>query len=103
MINVIIYLRQEHNPKELINFLLSKKLIASASFDLNNISYKLVDEEIKEEIYCVITAQSKGLLFDNIVDEVEYLLKEKVSINSTPIVGASGFFHDTVRTNTIQQ
>jgi hypothetical protein len=103
MINVIIYLKQEHNPKELINFLLRKKLIASASFDINNISYKMVDEEIKEVIYSVITAQSKVALFDHIVHEIESILKEKVSINSTPIVGASGFFQDTLITHTIPQ
>ncbi|MEY3238367.1 MAG: hypothetical protein RI883_2468 [Bacteroidota bacterium] len=103
MINAIIYLRQKHDPKELIKFLLRKKLIASASFDENNISYKLDGEEIIEETFSVITAQSKALLFNDIVDEVESFLEERVSINSTPIVGASGFFNDTVRTSTLKR
>lgn len=103
MINAIIYLRQEHNPKELIKFLLHKKLIASASFDENNISYKQDGDEVKEEFFSVITAQSKALLFNDIVDEVESFLEERVSINSTPIVGASGFFNDTVRTSTLKR
>jgi hypothetical protein len=43
MVNVIIYLKKEHNPKELVKFLLTEKLIAPASIDENNISYELGD------------------------------------------------------------
>ena len=50
MINVTIYLKKQHNAKELIKFLLSKKLISSASIDENNISYKLVDSSFVEEV-----------------------------------------------------
>lgn len=101
MVNVIIYLRNEHNAKELVKDLLSERLIASASIDENNVSYKIVEGVLKEDIYSVITAQSKALLFNNIVDAVELKLGEKVAINATPIVGANGFFNDTVRTKTI--
>jgi uncharacterized protein involved in tolerance to divalent cations len=101
MINVIIYLRPNQNPKDIVNFLLQEKLIASASIDDNNISYKLVDEEIVEENYSVITSQSKALLFDDIVSAVEAKIGEKVAINSVPIVGANGFFNDTIRKRTI--
>lgn len=101
MINVIIYLRQNQNPKEMVNFLLQEKLIASASIDDNNISYKMVDDVVVEECYSVITSQSKALLFDDIVAAVESRLGEKVAINSVPIVGANGFFNDTIRKKTI--
>ena len=101
MINVIIYLRQNQNPKEMVNFLLREKLIASASIDENNVSYKLIDDLIVEENYSVITSQSKALLFDDIVTAVEAKLGEKVAINSVPIVGANGFFNDTIRKRTI--
>jgi uncharacterized protein involved in tolerance to divalent cations len=101
MINVIIYLRQNQNPKEMVNFLLREKLIASASIDENNVSYKLIDDVIVEENYSVITSQSKALLFDDIVTAVEAKLGEKVAINSVPIVGANGFFNDTIRKRTI--
>ncbi len=101
MINIIIYLRQNQHPKEIVNFLLKEKLIASASIDENNISYKMIDEAIVEEVYTVITSQSKALLFDDIVNAVETKLAEKVAINSIPIVGANGFFNDTIRKRTI--
>lgn len=101
MVNVIIYLKKEHNAKDLVKFLLNEKLIASASIDENNVSYKIIDGSLKEDMYSVITAQSKALLFNYIVDAVEQKLGEKVAINSTPIVGANGFFNDTVRTKTI--
>ena len=101
MINVIIYLRQSQNPKEMVNFLLQEKLIASASIDDNNVSYKMVEDVIVEENYSVITSQSKALLFDEIVSAVERRIGEKVAINSVPIVGANGFFNDTIRKKTI--
>jgi uncharacterized protein involved in tolerance to divalent cations len=101
MINVIIYLRQNQHPKDVVNFLLKEKLIASASIDENNISYKMVEDEIVEEVYTVITSQSKALLFDDIVSSVESRLGEKVAINSVPIVGANGFFNDTIRKRTL--
>lgn len=101
MINVIIYLKKEHNAKELVKYLLSKKLIASASIDENNVSYIYENEEFLEEIYSVITSQSKSLLFNDIVKAVESKIGEKIPINSTPIVSSNKSFDDLVRTKTI--
>lgn len=100
MVNIIIYLKKKQNPEELITFLLSEKLIASASIDKNNISYKMIDGVLTEEVHTIITAQSKSLLFDNIVDAIEQKMGEKMMVNAIPIVGASGFFNDTVRSKT---
>ena len=101
MINIIIYLRQNQQPKEIVNFLLKERLIASASIDEYNVCYKMVDDVIVEENFSVITSQSKALLFDDVVNAVETKLGEKVAINSIPIVGANGFFNDTIRKRTI--
>ena len=101
MVNVIIYLKKQHDAKELVSYLLTEKLIASASIDENNVSYKIAEGVMIEEIFNVITSQTKALLFNDIVDAVETKVGEKVAINSIPIVGASGFFNDTVRTRTI--
>ncbi len=101
MINIIIYLRQNQHPKEIVNFLLKERLIASASIDEDNVCYKMVDDDIVEENFSVITSQSKALLFDDVVSAVEGKLGEKVAINSVPIVGANGFFNDTIRKRTI--
>lgn len=100
MINVIIYLKKEHNPKELVKFLLIEKLISSASIDQNNISYKLVNDKLTEDVYSVITAQSKTTLFKDIVTAVEKELGKGIAINSTPIVGTSGFFNEDIEQKT---
>ena len=102
MINVIIYLRKEHNSKELIKYLLTEKLIASASIDEFNISYKMIVGTLKEEIYNVITAQTKSLLFNEIVKKVESKLGEETTIYSTPIIHSSGLFYDELLSNTSQ-
>jgi hypothetical protein len=101
MINVIIYLKKEHNSEKLVELLLSKKLIASASIDMDNVSYKIKDEVVVKEVFNVITAQSKALLFNSIVQLAENVIGESIAISSTPIVGANGFFNETVRSKTI--
>ena len=101
MVNVIIYLKKEHNPKQLVKLLLTERLIASASIDENNISYKLDDTEFSEVIYSVITAQSKFLLFNEIVKAVEAEIGEETPINSTPIVGSNKVFNDSIKTKTL--
>ena len=67
MINVIIYLKKQHKAKELVKHLLTEKLIASASIDENNISYRMEENIVVEEVNDVITAQSKSLLFTEIL------------------------------------
>lgn len=101
MVNIIIYLKKEHNAKELVKFLLSEKLIASASIDENNISHKLENDDYSEDIYSVITSQSKSLLFNEIVKIVEAKTGEETSIISTPIVASNKIFDENVRTKTI--
>lgn len=102
MVNVIIYLKKEHNANELVKFLLSEKLIASASIDENNISYKLEGDDFYEDVYSVITSQSKSLLFNEIVKVVEAKTGEETPIISTPIVASNKIFDDAIRTKTIQ-
>jgi hypothetical protein len=76
-------------------------LISSASIDENNVSYKLVNNQIVEEIHNVITAHSKSLLFNNIVSEIEKRIGLDISICSTPIVGSNTTFNDAIRSRTI--
>ncbi|MBK8845507.1 MAG: divalent cation tolerance protein CutA [Bacteroidetes bacterium] len=101
MVNIIIYLNKNDSAMELVKFLLEEKLIASATIDENNISYKLENKVFSEEIFTVITAQTKSLLFSDIVKAVETKAGKNISIISTPIVGSNGIFDDTVRTKTI--
>jgi hypothetical protein len=101
MVNIIIYLKKEHDAKELVKHLLTTKLIASASIDENNISYQLLENKFSSETFNVITAQSKAILFLEVVKEVETKIGEETLINSTPIVGSNRTFDTSVRTKTI--
>lgn len=101
MVNVIIYLKKEHDAKEVVKFLLEEKLIASASIDENNVSYKLENGELLEDVYSVITSQSKSLLFKEIVKALEAKTGQDTPIISTPIVASNRIFDDTIRDKTM--
>ena len=101
MVNVIIYLTREFAAGELVKLLLSKKLIASASIDFDNHSFKIIDGEFSEIIFNVVTAQSRATLFKEIVHVVEETIGKNVIINSTPIVGSNKSFDEWVMTNTL--
>jgi hypothetical protein len=100
MVNVIFYLKKEHNPKKLVSFLLGQKLIASATIDLNNISYKKEKNRIKQYMYNVVTAQTKSLLFSEIIKLVSKKFGDEIRINSVPIINSNPSFNEMVMNNT---
>ncbi len=100
MVNVIIYLREEFQAEELVKFLLEEKLIAAASIDINNTSYRMQDNILHKEIFNVITAQTKSLLINQIIKKVEEKVEGEVLINSTPIVGSNSCFDELVKQHT---
>jgi uncharacterized protein involved in tolerance to divalent cations len=97
MVNVLIYLDKDHNHEKLVEFLLSEKLIAAASIDFNNLSYTLRDNKIVEDVFCVITAQSKALLFNDIVKAVEEKIGKGISIVALPIVGYNKEYNELIK------
>jgi uncharacterized protein involved in tolerance to divalent cations len=101
MVNIKIYLEKEHNAKELVKHLLSEKLIASASIDQNNISYELENNNFSEKVYSVITAQSKTLLFNDVVNAVTEKIGFELPINSIPIVASNKLFDTKIKSKTI--
>ncbi len=101
MVNVVIYLKKGHEAQALVRHLLEEKLIASASIDINNVSYKLENSTITEEVYTVVTAQSKSLLFNDIVKAVEAKMGADTPIVSTPIVASNNEFDKTIRNKTM--
>jgi len=102
MVNIIIYVKREFNAEDLVSFLLNKELIASASIDENNISYKMHDNLVHKESYNIITAKSKGLLLDHIINAVEEKIGTEVLIIAIPIVGSNKFFFELVSQNTMR-
>lgn len=101
MVNILIYLRKEHDPKELVKHLLNEKLIARASIDTDNINYKIKDGVLLEENYNVITALSKALLINSVIEAAELMIGQPLAINSTPIVGSSSYYNEIIKSNTI--
>jgi len=102
MVNIIIYVKREFSAEDLVSLLLSKELIASASIDENNISYVMHDGVIHKESYNIITAKSKGLLLDQIINAVEEKIGAEVLIIAIPIVGSNKFFFELVSENTMR-
>ncbi len=100
MVNVIIYLKKEFNAEDLVSFLLTEKLIATASIDENNTSYKIDNDQLHKEVYNIITAKTKAVLLNHIIKATEERIGVDVLINSTPIVGSNKLFDDMVREHT---
>ncbi|MBK9402227.1 MAG: hypothetical protein IPN36_15730 [Bacteroidetes bacterium] len=101
MVNIIIYLKKTHNAKQVVRELLVEKLIATASIDENNISYKMENGVLIEELSSVITAQSKSLLFSDIVKVLQNKFGEEIPIISTPIIGSTRVFEETIISKTM--
>jgi uncharacterized protein involved in tolerance to divalent cations len=100
MINIIIYLNQVNEAKELIDTLLSEDLIANASIDISNVSYSKENNEIIKNVNTVITAQTKSMLFSTIVEIVGTKYGAHVPIFSMPITQANSSFDHIIRNHT---
>ena len=100
MVNVIIYLKNDQHPKELVELLLREKLISSASIDNNNVSYKYEQDAMSECVYNVITAQTKSLLFNEIIEWVEKKYGSGIPVVSVPIINSNNSFAELVKSST---
>ncbi len=102
MINIVIYLKEEQNPVQLIEKLLQKQLIINASIDLNNEFFTTENNKVIKEIYSVITAKTKSLLFNDITEYIEKELGLQLLINSVPIVASNKIFNDLIQSKIIK-
>jgi len=102
MINVIIYLPAKHDPVQLVANLLEQKLIANASIDKDNVSYRFDGSSINAVVETVITAQTKAMLFS----QIDTLVKEKhgdnVPVFSQPITQTNPSFDALIRNHTLK-
>ncbi len=103
MINVFIYVEKEEEARTLALVLLQKRLVAHISIDFNNHVYSAFNDELKEDINCLLTAQTKALLFEDILQVVQERLHDHVKIYSAPITQCNNHFSELIRkkTNTV--
>jgi hypothetical protein len=76
------------------------KLIANGSIDTDNNAYLLKDGELTKGVNCVITMQTRALLFQEIAAIVEKKYGKEIAMYATPIVASNDFFDHTVRSTT---
>ncbi len=102
MVNIIIYLNQNHPAQELVNELLEEGLIANASIDKDNISYKKESEGVVQTVNTVITCQTKSMLFSTIESLIKQKYGEEIPIYSLPIIQSNSSFDQMIRNRTIK-
>lgn len=102
MVNLVIYLKKDFDPVGLVEKLLNAQLIASASIDQNNESLTLQDGILSKDIYNVITAQTKSLLFAELAKMIEGEFGPDVPVNATPIVASNKIFNELLRSRTLK-
>lgn len=100
MVNIYFFLDKEHDAKALVSELLRNKLVAHASIDENNNSMVYEKGEIKNQVCSLITAQTKALLFNHVVDFVGKTFKNHIKIYSAPITQCNETFSELIRKNT---
>jgi uncharacterized protein involved in tolerance to divalent cations len=100
MVNIYIYVDSRKNARDMVIKLMEKKLLAHASIDKDNESFIRKDGKILEEENYVITAQTKALLFNEVVGYVAHLAGDTVKIFSVPITQCNKSFEERIRENT---
>lgn len=100
MVNVYLYVQLETEARGLAAELLKKQLVAHISIDYNNHVYTESEGTVKEEVTCLLTAQTKALLFEEITALVNNKLPGQVKIYSAPITQCNRHFSETIRTRT---
>ena len=93
-------MNKENEAKELISVLLKTEMVANASLDVKNVSYRLEGGSVNACSHVVITAQTKAMLFSEIESYVEMNYDEHVPVYSLPITQANDSFDALIRTHT---
>lgn len=102
MINVYIYVDSQKDARELVTGLIEKDLLAHASIDRDNHSILKINGEITERTNFLITGQTKGLLFKNILDFIEKEGFDHTKVYSVPITHCNENFGEIIRNNTLK-
>jgi uncharacterized protein involved in tolerance to divalent cations len=100
MINVYIYINNEEDAESLVSRLLEEGLVAHASIDRENNSMRLIDGKVVKELQYVITAQTRALLFNEIVKFVRLKFTQEPKIYSLPVTQCNDGFSEFIREQT---
>lgn len=100
MINVSIYVNSQDDAEMIVKDLMEARLFAHASIDKDNSSYSMENGAVVRQVNYVITGQTKGLLFNEIVKYIEGLGMNNIRIFSIPITQCNEAFSEIIRSNT---
>jgi uncharacterized protein involved in tolerance to divalent cations len=100
MINVYIYLNSAEDAGSLVEELLKEELVAHACIDKENNSMRLMDGKVVIELQYVITAQTRALLFTDIVKIVKANYMHETKVYSVPITQCNESFSEFIRQHT---
>lgn len=100
MINIYIYLDNEADSESLVTNLLNQQLIAHASVDRDNNSFRKLNGLVVKETQYLITAQTRALLFTEVVKVVNSFTQGEAKIYSVPITQCTDSFSDFIRQQT---
>jgi uncharacterized protein involved in tolerance to divalent cations len=100
MIQLVIYLDEQHDPINLVGKLLHENLAAKATIDRENTSFFLDEGVLKTQTRNVLTLQTRALLFSEIQQFLMNEFQKEVPMYSLPITQANSAFSDFIRMNT---
>ena len=101
MIQLHIYIKGDKAAELLAQELLTQKLVAHVSIDYNNQSFLASSTGIVREVNCLLTAQTRALLFPNVLDLVKTHEEDQIKLYSTPIAQCNEVFFDLIQQGTL--
>lgn len=100
MINLYIAHPNEKVARSMAADLLKEKLVSRLSIDYQNHVFELRNEEVVESVICLLTAQTKALLFNEIVLFIHEQYGQDIPVYSAPITQSFEAFTRQIREKT---
>ncbi len=100
MITVYISLEDQSKAKDIAKALLTEKLVVEVRIDYDNHVFNLENNEVKESTTCILTMQTKGMLFTEIVNFVHDKFGKDIPVYSVPITQGNDSLTNKIRNKT---
>lgn len=100
MITVYISLEDQSKAKDIAKALLTEKLVVEVRIDYDNHVFNLVNNQVVERTTCILTMQTKGMLFTEIMDFVQEKFGKEIPVYSVPITQGNESLTNKIRNNT---